>query len=269
MTARQRPRVGTPEPAGQLRRGQPARQLQQRERIAARLGDDPVAHPLVQSPGDHRLQQRASIAVAQAPDHHLRKAPQLLLLAGLPYREHQRHRLRQEPARHEGKDLCRGPIEPLRVIHHADERPLLGDLGQQAQHRQTHQEAIRRRSGREAERRAKRIALRTGQMRQVGAASVRRADAGRRTRAPSRTRRRPPARCGTLTRSPPGSPATRSCRLPRRRAGPGPGSARLAHPPATDRAPRTRYVGLAIPDHDADWTYLLPRMMVRELADAE
>ena len=44
----ERQRVGQPEPARQLRRRQPARQLQQRQRVAARLGDDPVAHPLVQ-----------------------------------------------------------------------------------------------------------------------------------------------------------------------------------------------------------------------------
>jgi len=82
-------------------------------------------------------------------------------------------------------------------------------------------------------------------------------------RAPSRTRRRPIARRGTLTRSPPGSPATRSSRLPRRPAGPGRGCARLAHPPATDRAIGTRYVGLAILDHDADGSYPLPRLMKR------
>ena len=56
---------------------------------------------------------------------------------GLPHREHQGHRFRQQPPRHEGKDLRRSPIEPLRVIHQADQRLLLGDLGQQAQHGQT------------------------------------------------------------------------------------------------------------------------------------
>jgi hypothetical protein len=55
-----------------------------------------------------------------------------------------------------------------------------------------------------------------------GAASVRRAGAGRRMGAPPRTRRRPIARCGTLTRSPRGSPATRSSRLLPHPAGPGP-----------------------------------------------
>src|SRR6476469_5602308 len=41
--ARQRRRVGKRESARQLRRGQPTRKLEQGERVAARLGDDPVA----------------------------------------------------------------------------------------------------------------------------------------------------------------------------------------------------------------------------------
>ena len=44
--------AGQSEPARQLRRRQAARQLQQRQRVAARLGHDPVAHPLVQRPAD-------------------------------------------------------------------------------------------------------------------------------------------------------------------------------------------------------------------------
>ena len=55
-----------PEPAGQLRRGQPSRQLEQRQRVAPRLGDDPVADPLVQHEPHRRAQQRAGVAVAQA-----------------------------------------------------------------------------------------------------------------------------------------------------------------------------------------------------------
>ena len=35
-------------------------------------------------------------------------------------------------------------IEPLRILDEADQRLLLGSLGQQAQHRQSHEETIRR-----------------------------------------------------------------------------------------------------------------------------
>jgi hypothetical protein len=55
--------VREPEPACHLRRRQPTRQLQQRQRIAARLGDDPVAHAFIQRPPDHRVQQRPRITV--------------------------------------------------------------------------------------------------------------------------------------------------------------------------------------------------------------
>jgi hypothetical protein len=76
----QRPRVGPDEPAGQLGRGPPPRQLQQGQRVAAGLGDDPVAHPLVEPAGDRRLQQRAGVPVAQAGDHELRQPDQLILV---------------------------------------------------------------------------------------------------------------------------------------------------------------------------------------------
>ena len=49
---RQRSRVRTPEPTGQLRRCQPPRQLQQGQRITAGLGDDPIPDALVEPPGE-------------------------------------------------------------------------------------------------------------------------------------------------------------------------------------------------------------------------
>jgi hypothetical protein len=64
--AGQRPGVGKPETARQLRRGQPAWQLQQRQRVAARLGDDPVAHLRVQPLADRRGQQRARVDIAES-----------------------------------------------------------------------------------------------------------------------------------------------------------------------------------------------------------
>ena len=55
---------------------QPQRQLEQRERIAARLGDDPVAHFLVQRHPDGRGQQRPRIILTQTVDHQLREPGQ-------------------------------------------------------------------------------------------------------------------------------------------------------------------------------------------------
>ena len=219
--ARQRPHVGTAEPTRQLRRDQSPRQLHQRQRVAPCLGDDPVPHTLVEPTRDHRVQQGAGIGVAQARDHKLRKPRQLLVFAGLTHREHHGDRFRQEAARDERKRLRRGPVEPLCIIDQADERPLLGRLGQQSERRQTDQEAVRRLPGAQAECRAQRVALRPGQARQ--AAQHRRAElmqAGERDlhlgldarRSRDATPRRPLLQV---------APAARSCRRPLRHAGPG------------------------------------------------
>ena len=98
------------------------------------------------------------IVLAQTLDHQLRQPRQLIARdAG---REHQTDRLRLQAARHERQDLRRGAIEPLLVIHHTDQRPLLGHLREQAQDRQTDQKAIRRRPGTDTERGQQRITLR-------------------------------------------------------------------------------------------------------------
>ena len=77
--------------------------------------------------------------------------------------EDQPDRLRPEPAGDEGQRLRRGAVEPLRVVHDRDQRPLLGHVGQQAQDGQTDQEAIRGVAVAQPEGRAERVALRAGQ----------------------------------------------------------------------------------------------------------
>ena len=90
MRLGQRLRVREPEPARQLRGRQIPRQLQQRERVAAGLGDDPVAHPLVQRAGDRRrraarARRRGRVRSPRAP-----AARELVVLARLAHREHER-----------------------------------------------------------------------------------------------------------------------------------------------------------------------------------
>ena len=70
--AGQRRDAGQPEAARKLRRRQPPRQLQQGQRIAVRLGHDPIAHPFIQRPPDHRGQQCSRILLTQTADHQLR-----------------------------------------------------------------------------------------------------------------------------------------------------------------------------------------------------
>jgi hypothetical protein len=62
----------------------------------------------------------------QGPDVQLREACERL--AQLARREHQRDPLRQQAASHEPKRPRRRPIQPLRVIDNAQQRPLLGGL---------------------------------------------------------------------------------------------------------------------------------------------
>ena len=91
-------RFGDPEAAGQLRRGQAPRQLDQRQRVAPRLGQDPVADPLVQGERHRRVQQRTGVAVHEAADleirHVLEDAGQILSRANQALATLERYKLR-------------------------------------------------------------------------------------------------------------------------------------------------------------------------------
>ncbi len=139
--AGQRQQLRQAEPAGHLRRRQAARQLEQRERIAARLGDDPVPDAFVEPARDDRRQQRAGVVVAEPFQLQLGQPDQLALVARVAHGEHDRHRLRQQASRDEPENLSRRGVEPLRVVDEAEQRPFLGDVGQQAERSQRDQEA--------------------------------------------------------------------------------------------------------------------------------
>ena len=65
------------EATGELGSRQPARELQQGQRVARGLGEDAVAYALVERSAHDRVQQRAGILVAQTLDDELRQARQL------------------------------------------------------------------------------------------------------------------------------------------------------------------------------------------------
>ena len=157
------PRVGKAEPACELGRRQPARQLQQRQWVAARLGDDLIAHALVQPPRHGRRQQRACVVVSDPFDDHLRQAGEIVDVGGLAYGEHHGDPLGQQTTRHEGQRLRGGAIEPLHIIDQAHERFRFGRLGEQGQYRQGDEEAVRGVAVLQPERSAQRLRLRTGQ----------------------------------------------------------------------------------------------------------
>ena len=154
----QRRGAGQAKPARQLRRGQPARQLQQRQRITTGLGDDQVGDPRVQRPGQRQGQQRPSVIVPEPLDDELRQPGQVS--ARIAGREHEPHRVGSQAARREPQRLHRRPIQPLLVIDHANQGTFPGHLRHQAQHRQAHQKPLGRRPSADPERGPQRIALR-------------------------------------------------------------------------------------------------------------
>ena len=102
------------------------------------------------------------ITVIQPADGELWQPLEVTLAARLAHGEDQPYRLRTETARDEREPLCRGRVEPLRVVHDADEGSVFGDVGEQTQDRQADEEPIWRIAVAQAERGAKRIALRAG-----------------------------------------------------------------------------------------------------------
>jgi hypothetical protein len=97
--ARQPWRAQDTEPARQVFRRQPARQLQQRQRVAPRLRDNPVNHPLIQPNAKDFAQQRPRVGISETLDNQLGQPRELP--GQLPGREEQRDRLGQQPPRRE------------------------------------------------------------------------------------------------------------------------------------------------------------------------
>ena len=154
--------AGQTEPARQLLGRQPARQFQQRPRVAPRLGHDPVAHPLIERTRDDRVQQSLRIAISQPADREFRQSRQVLLVTGLAHCEDNRDWLGHQAARHKRERLRRGRVEPLCIVYDADQRPLLGHVRQQAHDGQADARSDPAVPALQAERRAHRVALRTG-----------------------------------------------------------------------------------------------------------
>ena len=134
-------------------------QLEEGEGVAARLGDDPVADPRVERPGNGGGEQRASVIGGQAVEHHLRQALERRDRFGVPPGEHERHGLGHQPAGDEAQNLGGGPVEPLGVVDHADERALGRRAGHEAEDGHAEQERVRGRAAPQAEDRAHRVAL--------------------------------------------------------------------------------------------------------------
>ena len=197
--ARQRARVGQPEPARELGRRQPARQLEQRERVAARLGEDPVAHALVEPararPSRAARGRRRRRALRHAAPAGRRARRPSLGLADARTRSRSARpagggRRRRAPARRRDRATARRRRGTRAA---APRRPRPAGSGRAS--------ATRKRSGGGAvlqpERRPAARPAAGRAARAARRAAARTADAGPRTRAPSRTARRRPVRRGS------------------------------------------------------------------------
>ena len=140
-----------------------ARQFEQGERVAARLGEDPLAHARVQRRADDRREELARRRVRKPGEPQIRQPRQLVGIGRLTHREQQQDRLGLQAPGDEGKHLCRRPIEPLGVVDQAQQRRLLGSLGHEAQRREADQEAIGLLARAQPERGLERVALRQRQ----------------------------------------------------------------------------------------------------------
>ena len=91
------------EPEGEFGRGQSARQFPQCQRVAAGLGHDPVPHPVVDRPGQHRVEQCPCVGGGQARHRQLGQSGERLIVTR---GQDESHRLGVQPAREKGQHRC-------------------------------------------------------------------------------------------------------------------------------------------------------------------
>ena len=139
------------------------RQLEERERVAVAFADDLVADGGIERSIHVVQQQRPGIAVAEPVDGQLGKPGEDLVAGAGPRCTHQRDPLGEQAAADESEDLCGSVVEPLRVVHDAEQWLLLGGVCEQRQRREPHQESVRRGTGALAEHRGEGLPLRDRQ----------------------------------------------------------------------------------------------------------
>ena len=125
---------------------------------------------------------RAS-ATAKAVEHQRRRADGSVRL-GFRVAGKKNDQLPRGACAHEGQDLCGGFVEPLCVVDHAQKRPLLGHLEEQARavaRPTANEEPVGMRTLARPERDFKRTALGSGKSVKHDRAAARRADAATRT----------------------------------------------------------------------------------------
>ncbi len=140
------------------RHGMP--RLEKRQRIAPSLLDDPVADALIDRTDRPHGEQLEGIHVGQSAQPDLRKPGEDVRFVMITQPEHQQHGIGVDPPPDERQGLRRRTIQPLRVVHEADERLELRGVRQEPEDSEADEEAVGRRPRYQAERRPESIALR-------------------------------------------------------------------------------------------------------------
>ena len=213
-------RAGKPETARQFGRRQPAGQLQQAERVAARLGDDPVPTCGSSRPGPPRP-AAPGVRVAEPLDHELWQAAQRPSVAG--------SRTAKIKATGSASNRRATKASACRETDRATARRRSGRPAAVPRPRRRAGSGLPGRPGSvpaaalpQPERNLQRVPLRSRQLLQpVEHRSAQLVQPGER-RAPFPTRHPRPGQGGSPTPGRPHSPATPSCRIPAHRARPAP-----------------------------------------------
>ena len=135
-------------------------QLQQREWIPARLGNDSIADRRVEPARCRRREQGSGVSVAEGSHGKLGQTRQLRNLDRVARDEEEYDRLRGKAPGHEAQDLRGSLVEPVGIVEQAHQRLPLRDVGEQAEDGKSDKKSVGRPSRAQAERRRKRIALR-------------------------------------------------------------------------------------------------------------
>jgi hypothetical protein len=160
-------RVRKSEPAGQIGGAPASVELDQGQRMAVCLLENPGADALVERTRGDLRQQRPGRLFIQSVQPEFGQARQLIR-HGIswdrrPDREHQRYRLRQQAAPDESEYLGRGLVEPLGVVYDAQHGLLLGGLRHEAERGEGDHEPVGAIPGGQPERDAEPATLRLGQ----------------------------------------------------------------------------------------------------------
>ncbi len=136
-------------------------ELDQRERISVRLGEEAFTDGAIDLPDEDRFEQGSRVGRAQPTELQLRDAVELL--DDLPACEEEPNGIGAETPCDERQRSRRLGIEPMCIVDDAQKGMRRGDLGHEAESRESDHVPVRSLAGSEAERNAQRIGLRLRQ----------------------------------------------------------------------------------------------------------